>query len=708
MPAQRAYYSQGRSRFLLLGPLDKPAWRPPQLGALGALLAHWSTPHAAPALISMPTGTGKTAVGIAAAYLAASRRVLVVVPSTELRRQIAAAFRGEDALIRVGALSGGGDPLVMEVSGRIEQWEALEAADVVVALPNSISPVHYDDNPPPTSLFDLIVVDEAHHAPAPTWRAILDHFGEARAVLLTATPRRRDGRSVPGDHVYHYPLRQALDEGIFKPVESRLLNLPGMYTRESLDDRIADEVARELKDPAHATSTVLVRAASRARAAALASLYEARGVPIRVLHSGLGRATQQSIIDGLRAGEHRAVAVVGMLIEGFDLPSLRMVAYHDKHKSLPATAQLIGRLARVDERFPQPSVLVTARDIDVFPELRGIVRSLYEEDGDWATVLPGILDDEIAEDIANREYAQAFTPPPPALSLEAVHPLRRAILLEVPTLVPWVPPFADGALPSELEPGHLLRGRTILYAGLNRDASTLAVVTTTVVRPRWHDDPGLDSPRDRDGPHHWRPRGPVARQVRWRDRPERARHRPAGGSGAGHQEPQMDHRRRPLGAARGPDERSRLPESHGHRWKPRPARGPLRREQHLGSAVVPPHTPDRHGTRRDSAARSQSSAPGGRTGAGRAWSIRGPGARSTCRLPRQCFARRAKHHRVVLCLTTPPVAEPTPGGTAVGCRLAHHSSSRRAAACSSSRLRTAAAKRPTTSPVRTSPTLRQR
>ena len=33
-----------------------------------------------------------------------------------------------------------------------------------------------------------------------------------------------------------------------------------------------------------------------------------------------------------------------MLGEGFDLPSLRIVAYHDKHKSLPATVQLIGNI----------------------------------------------------------------------------------------------------------------------------------------------------------------------------------------------------------------------------------------------------------------------------------------------------------------------------------------------------------------------------
>jgi hypothetical protein len=102
-----------------------------------------------------------------------------------------------------------------------------------------------------------------------------------------------------------------------------------------------------------------------------------------------------------------------MLIEGFDLPSLRILAYHDKHKSLPATAQIIGRLARVDELYPQPSVLVAARDIDVFPELQGVVRDLYGEDPDWASILPGIIDDEVAADLANRNYTRQFGDAPP-------------------------------------------------------------------------------------------------------------------------------------------------------------------------------------------------------------------------------------------------------------------------------------------------------
>jgi superfamily II DNA or RNA helicase len=266
----KSYFQDGSSDFVLFATPGRPGWRPPQLGALGALTAHWSTQRSTPALISLPTGTGKTGVATAVPHLLAARRVLVVVPSTELRRQLAAAFRNEDVLLAIGALTRQRPPEVREVPGLVNEWGEFRASDVVVSLPNSISPSRYPNDPPPSDLFDLIVVDEAHHAPAPTWMAILEHYFDAKAVLLTATPRRRDGRRLPGDHVYHYPLRQALDEGIFKPIDARVLNVPNGATQDMLDAQIIESVSQLIGESTHATSTLMVRAGNRTRAADLA------------------------------------------------------------------------------------------------------------------------------------------------------------------------------------------------------------------------------------------------------------------------------------------------------------------------------------------------------------------------------------------------------------------------------------------------------
>jgi superfamily II DNA or RNA helicase len=488
-----SYFGDDSAGFRMFCRPGVPAWRRPQFGAMGALAAHWSIPQASPALVSLPTGTGKTAVALAAAHIAAARRVLVVVPSTQLRTQMATAFTSQQTLRDIGALTGDGSPTVVELTGRVRDWSTLEDADVVVAHPNSISPVHYSDKPP-ADLFDVVIIDEAHHSRARTWHAILEHFESARAVLLTATPRRTDGKRVPGDMVYHYPVRHALNDLTFKPVRSLLLPCPADSTPSDLDELIAAQVCALFESEEHATSALLVRAGTIARALELADLYALRGVEVAVVHSRMPPSARIEILERLLDGRCRAVAVVGMLIEGFDLPRLRLVAYHDKHKSLLPTAQLIGRLARAEPAFPQSSVVVTARDIDVYPELEGAVRALYQEDEDWALVLPGILDDEIAEEIADRDYVRQFSVDSPFLNLDAVHPARRAVILEVPEDFAWTPAFVDG-LPVELRAGQILRGATILYAGLSPDVRTLLLVTGRVGRPRWLNDNGLDTPQ---------------------------------------------------------------------------------------------------------------------------------------------------------------------------------------------------------------------
>jgi Type III restriction enzyme, res subunit len=141
---------------------------------------------------------------------------------------------------------------------------------VIVALPNSISPLHYaEEEQPPQDLFDLVVVDEAHHAPARTWTAVLTHFSGAPALLLTATPQRRDGRPIPGSLEYYYPLRRALDEGLYQPITPLLL--PPEASKEANDQAIARAAADLLGAEEHATSVMLVRAGSIDRLGELAS-----------------------------------------------------------------------------------------------------------------------------------------------------------------------------------------------------------------------------------------------------------------------------------------------------------------------------------------------------------------------------------------------------------------------------------------------------
>ncbi|MFD7159040.1 DEAD/DEAH box helicase family protein [Kribbella sp. NPDC059898] len=488
-------YYESSNQFRFLAGASGPGWRIAQEGAVAALVKHWST-SSHPGLISLPTGAGKSAVALAAPHLCKPQRVLVVVPTRQLRSQLVAAFESQQVLRTIGAVSGRRNPAVVELTGMVDDWSVLRTADVVVALPNTISPVYYDEHErPPHDLFDLVVIDEAHHAPARTWRAILEHFADARAVLLTATPRRRDGQQLPGEELYYYPVKLALDHGFYKPVQPRIIGLPTGASQEFVDRAIAAETVAIANLPEHASSSILIRAKTRVRAEVLAGLYRELGLEVSTLYSGIPRPSYEELMERVRSGECRAVAVVNMLGEGFDLPRLRIAAYHDKHRSLMATVQFLGRFARMHTDYPQPSTVVAARDVDVYPQLRDAVRELYKQDADWARVLPGLIDDEIVEQRADRVFAADFAPAPPTLSLEALRPGCSVLIFEVPTDAGYEPDFLSGAVPEALHEGQRLAGQTIFYSAVSPTGATLLLVTTAIDRPRWHPNhPGLDAP----------------------------------------------------------------------------------------------------------------------------------------------------------------------------------------------------------------------
>jgi hypothetical protein len=180
-----------------------------------------------------------------------------------------------------------------------------------------------------------------------------------------------------------------------------------------------------------------------------------------------------------------------MLGEGFDLPRLRLVAYHDKHKSMPATVQLIGRLARVSEEFPQGSVLVTVGDADVYPELQGVVRRLYEEDVDWATVLPGIVDAEAAAEATNRAFVDALHEREGEIDPGDLRPMPRPTVYEVDNPA-WHPLAAALEFPQALRVGELVGGAVVLMDVSTQDGSFAAFVTRRRGPPPWSGDLTLE------------------------------------------------------------------------------------------------------------------------------------------------------------------------------------------------------------------------
>ena len=98
-------------------PGEPGSLRRPQLGALHSALGYWTSGLADPVIIVMPTGTGKTETMLALLVAARLGRLLVVVPTTALRNQIAGKFETLGVLQRLGVID---SSALRPVVGRLE------------------------------------------------------------------------------------------------------------------------------------------------------------------------------------------------------------------------------------------------------------------------------------------------------------------------------------------------------------------------------------------------------------------------------------------------------------------------------------------------------------------------------------------------------------------------------------------------------------
>lgn len=387
--------------------LARPGLRPPQIGALHAIAAHWSLSND-PAVVVMPTGTGKTEVMLAVTVESYGDRVLVIVPTDALRQQTADKFREYGLLRKLGIVVDVRNPVVGVLTGKptAAQIDALQTCNVVVTTMASISRGDDHQQQAFASLFSEVFFDEAHHAQATTWERFSRFCEHARILLFTATPFREDGKALKGKFVYNYPLHLAQENEFFKPIQFLQVFEPD----SSLADvRIAEKAVERLKKDLEIglNHMLLARANSIAQAQYLFdNIYLAKFPdlnPVLVHSKTRGR---EQILKNIRSGQHRIVICVDMFGEGFDLPQLKVAALHSVHKSLGITLQFIGRFARAAGNVGNASFVANTAE-DGVPEA---LESLYQENADWNTLLSDLSYDAIYPQARLSELIENFQP----------------------------------------------------------------------------------------------------------------------------------------------------------------------------------------------------------------------------------------------------------------------------------------------------------
>ena len=326
------------------------ALRPYQEACLAAIEQGWL--NARRQLIVLPTGTGKTIVFAKLAELLRKfGRILVLAHREELLAQ---------AQEKIAAWT--------SLSTALEQGDARADdlygahADVVVA---SVATLTRRLERYPTNSFSLVVVDEAHHAPAETYQRILNHF-DARVLGVTATPDRLDKRSLKGtfDAVpFVYELRDAITDGWLVPIRQKVVRIEGMdlslvrtqhgdlnegdLETAMLKSPVVAGVARATVEASHGRRTlVFATTIAHAKALAISMGHFADPAKIAVLSGQDSEADRREGVRRFFHGDLQYLVNCLLFTEGFDLPAIACVSVARPTKSRALYAQMIGRGTR--------------------------------------------------------------------------------------------------------------------------------------------------------------------------------------------------------------------------------------------------------------------------------------------------------------------------------------------------------------------------
>ncbi len=216
--------------------------------------------------------------------------------------------------------------------------------------------------------FSLVVIDEAHHSAAASYRRVIDHYRQnpnLKVLGVTATPDRADEMALGQifeSVAYEFDIRDGIDLGWLVPISQQSVYVEGLdysSVRTTAGDLNGADLARvlEFEETLHriAAPTVeltgdrrtLIFAASLAQAERLTEILN-RHKPksARWVHGGTPKEVRRALFPAYAAGEFQYLVNVGVTTEGFDEPSIEVVVMARPTKSRSLYAQMVGRGTR--------------------------------------------------------------------------------------------------------------------------------------------------------------------------------------------------------------------------------------------------------------------------------------------------------------------------------------------------------------------------
>lgn len=386
--------------------------RNPQIGAIHSILGHLTNANEIGTVV-LPTGTGKTETMLSILVSNRCKKLLVTVPSDSLRFQLASKFydfgwlkkkdKNGRSIVNQSAMF----PIVGILNTGFDSIDELELffnkCNVVISTMDLVSASPYIEKI--ANFCSHLFIDEAHHSKASNWNKFIQSFEKGKVLQFTATPYRNDRQILDGKIIYNFSLKQAQEQGYFKEIE--FLPIREYYLKDA-DVQIAKTAVEKLREDIAKgyDHIIMARCENKKRAEEVFEIYQQYPDLSPVLiHSTINGKNR--IKNEIINKQHRVIVCVDMLGEGFDLPELKIAAFHDIRKSLPITLQFAGRFTRTsrDANLGNASFVANLHQ----PSINDELSLLYAKESNWNSILPSLSLQATQEQVNLQEFLSGFT-----------------------------------------------------------------------------------------------------------------------------------------------------------------------------------------------------------------------------------------------------------------------------------------------------------
>tara|TARA_R100000664_G_C2756202_1_gene144028 strand:- start:252 stop:1670 length:1419 start_codon:yes stop_codon:yes gene_type:complete len=298
-------------------------------------------------LLTLPTGAGKTVIfsEIAKRAVLKNNNVLILVHRRELIKQ--ASKKLAEIQVPHGIIAAGFKP----------SNEPIQVASVQTIV-RRLSSTSFKPA--------LIIIDEAHHSVAGSWKKILDHWPKAKRIGVTATPCRLSGeglRVMFDDLILGPTVKNLVHAGFLSPHKvfgapqkinfNKIKMRGGDYAKDELAQEIikADitgDAVKQYKKHANGLPAIAF-CVNVAHAEIVKAKFNNSGINADIITGDMDTDDRDQVINGLSTGKIQVLVSIEVVSEGFDLPSVSTAILLRKTASLGLYLQQVGRILRPQE-----------------------------------------------------------------------------------------------------------------------------------------------------------------------------------------------------------------------------------------------------------------------------------------------------------------------------------------------------------------------